>query len=181
VCDATRLRSPQIPGGRSLQPDDDVHNRVPTKALGGCMPFEVLYGAKSDASHLRAFGTPCAIVEPTERSRKLDDRAKMCFFVGYKYATGFGTKRASCRRVQRFRLSFLRMACRRPHSTIHVRSPPTRTSQPYNLHLTIPPSCRRCQLRQVHPRRPYCSRPHWRQCTTMDRQRHLICASQNIY
>ena len=57
------------------------------------MPFEVLYGAKLDVSNLRAFSTPCAIVEPTERLRKLDDRATMCFFLGYKYATGFGTQK----------------------------------------------------------------------------------------
>ena len=101
VCHATRLRSPQIP---CRQNGDDVDNRTPTKALGGRMPFEVLYGAKPDVLHFRAFSTPCAVVEPTERLRKLDDRATMCFFLGYKYATGFGTKKASCRRVQRFRL-----------------------------------------------------------------------------
>ena len=28
------------------------------------------------------------LVEPTERLRKLDDRATMCFFVGYKYEGG---------------------------------------------------------------------------------------------
>ena len=39
-------------------------------------------GAKPDVSHLRA------IVEPTERLRKLDDRAMMCFFVEYKYKEG---------------------------------------------------------------------------------------------
>ena len=48
----------------------------------------ILYGAKPDVSHLRAFGAPCAIVEPKERLRKLDDRATMCFFVGYKYEGG---------------------------------------------------------------------------------------------
>jgi len=50
-----------------------VHNRTPTKALGGRTPFEVLYGAKPDVSHLCAFGAPCAIVEPKERLKKLDD------------------------------------------------------------------------------------------------------------
>ena len=40
--------------------------------------------AKPDVSHLRAFGAPCAIVEPNEKLRKLDDRASMCFFVGYR-------------------------------------------------------------------------------------------------
>ena len=43
---------------------------------------------KPDVSHLRAFGAPCAIVEPKERLRKLDDRASMCFFIGYKYEGG---------------------------------------------------------------------------------------------
>ena len=63
-----------------------VHNRTPTKALGGRTPYEVLYGMKPDVSHLRAFGAPCAIVNPNE----LDDRARarMCFFVGYKYGHG---------------------------------------------------------------------------------------------
>ena len=65
-----------------------VHNRTLMKALGSRMPFEVLYGAKPDVSHLRAFGAPCAIVEPKERLRKLDDRATMCFFVGYNYEGG---------------------------------------------------------------------------------------------
>ena len=65
-----------------------VHNRTPTKALGDRTPFEVRYGAKPDVSHLRAFGAPCATVEPKERLRKLDDRTTMCFFVGYKYAGG---------------------------------------------------------------------------------------------
>jgi len=37
-----------------------------------------------DVSHLRAFGVPCTIVELKEQLRNLDDRATMCFFVGYK-------------------------------------------------------------------------------------------------
>jgi len=43
---------------------------------------------KLDVSHLRAFGAPCAIVEPKERLRKFDDRAIMYFCVGYKYQGG---------------------------------------------------------------------------------------------
>ena len=31
-----------------------VHNRIPTKALGGRTPFEALYGVKPDVSHSRA-------------------------------------------------------------------------------------------------------------------------------
>ena len=129
--------------------------------------LRVLYGAKPDVLHLRAFGTPCAIVEPTERLRKLDNRATMCFFLGYKYATRFGTQKGELSSSSEISSS-LRIACRRPHSTIRVRSPPTRTSQPHNLHLTTPPNHRRCQLRQMHPRRPYCSRPDWRPWTNDD-------------
>ena len=65
-----------------------VHNRTPTKALKGLTPFEVRYEMKPDLAHLRAFGAPCSIVEPLEKLKKLDDRAKMCFFVGYKYGGG---------------------------------------------------------------------------------------------
>jgi len=65
-----------------------LHNRTPTRALGGRTPYEVLYGMKLDVSHLRAFGAPCAIVELKEWLKKLDDRATVCFFVGYKYEGG---------------------------------------------------------------------------------------------
>ena len=37
---------------------------------------------------LHAFGVPCAIVELSEKLRKLDDRARMCVFIGYKYGGG---------------------------------------------------------------------------------------------
>jgi len=56
--------------------------------LGGRTPYEVRYGVKPDVLHLHAFGAPCAIVEPKEWLRKLDDRATMCYFVGHKYDGG---------------------------------------------------------------------------------------------
>jgi len=49
------------------------------RVLGGRTPYEVLCGAKPVA---------CTIVEPKERPRKLDDRATMCSFVGYKHEEG---------------------------------------------------------------------------------------------
>lgn len=61
---------------------------MPTRALGGRTPYEVLYGAKPDVPHLRAFGAPCAIVEPKELLKRLNDRSLMCFFVGSKYGGG---------------------------------------------------------------------------------------------
>jgi len=50
--------------------------------------YEMVYGAKPDVTHLRAFGAPCAIIEVKERLKKLDDLATMCHFVGYKYERG---------------------------------------------------------------------------------------------
>ena len=109
----------------------DLHNRTPTRVLGGRTPYEVLYGVKSDVSHLRTFGAPCAIVEPKEWLKKLDDRATMCFFVGYKYEGGgyrvWDPKRQVV--VELETLFSLRKACRRPPSTTHRFGPSTRMSK----------------------------------------------------
>ena len=43
---------------------------------------------KPDPAHLCAVGAPCSIVEPLKKLKKLDDRARMCFFVSYKYGGG---------------------------------------------------------------------------------------------
>ena len=56
--------------------------------LEGRTPFEAVYGSMPDLSDLRAFGALCASVEPAAKLRKLDDRAGMYFFVGYKYGGG---------------------------------------------------------------------------------------------
>jgi hypothetical protein len=65
-----------------------VHNRTPTKVLGGLTLFEVLYGMKPDVRDLCAFGVLCAVIKPSKKLKKLDDHAMMCFFVGYKYSGG---------------------------------------------------------------------------------------------
>ena len=77
-------------GQRAFSTATYVHNRTPTQALGGRTPYEVLYGVKPDVSHLRTFGTPYAIVELNELLKKLDNRARMCFYVGYKYSGAVG-------------------------------------------------------------------------------------------
>jgi len=48
---------------------------------GGHSPYGV-------ASHLRAFGASCAVVEPMEQLRKLGSRATFFLFVGYEYGAG---------------------------------------------------------------------------------------------
>ena len=60
-----------------------IHNRTPTKALGGCTLYEVLYGVKPDVSPLCAFGMPCTIVKPNKllKLKKLDDRTMMFFLL----------------------------------------------------------------------------------------------------
>ena len=65
-----------------------MHNRTLMKALDGLTPYEVLHGTKPDLADLRAFSTPCAIVEPVAKLKKLDDQVRMCFVVGYKYSGG---------------------------------------------------------------------------------------------
>ena len=57
---------PNFLWAESVSTATDVHNRMPTKGLGGRTPYEVLYGVKLDVSHLRTFGMPCAIVELNE-------------------------------------------------------------------------------------------------------------------
>jgi hypothetical protein len=49
-----------------------VHNRTPTRALGGCPPFEVRCSAMPELAHLHTFRAPCAIVKMPEKSKKLD-------------------------------------------------------------------------------------------------------------
>ena len=112
----------------------------------------------------------------TERMRELDGKRTMCFSMGYKYEGG-GYQVCDPKRRVVVESIYLVFADRRPHSTIRVHSPFTRTSLLYNPHLTTPLNCQRCQLCQRHPRRSYHSRPHQRQRTSMDQRRHLIHAS----
>ena len=69
-----------------------VHNRTPTKALGGRTPYEVL-STMDRNRYLRAFGVPSAIVEPNG----LPLSSRMYFFVGYEYSGVVGPETASCR------------------------------------------------------------------------------------
>ena len=79
----------------------------------------------------------------------------MCFFVGYKYAGGGYRVWVPNRRVvvesRDLDLDFFDDGLPPPTliDSIRVRTPPTRTSRPHNLHLTTPLKQRRCQLRQI--------------------------------
>ena len=58
-----------------------IWDRTPRGALEGRTPYEVVYGVKLDLADLRAFGMSCAIIEPSEKLRKLDDWASLSVFV----------------------------------------------------------------------------------------------------
>ena len=58
-------------------------NRTPTKALGGCTPYEARYGSPLDVADLCAFEALCAMVEVAAKLKKLNDHTSMCFFIGY--------------------------------------------------------------------------------------------------
>jgi hypothetical protein len=60
-----------------------VGNRSPTKALKDCTPYEALYGARPNVSHLRTFGCVAYRHIPGEMRQKLDDTAEVCRFIGY--------------------------------------------------------------------------------------------------
>jgi transposase InsO family protein len=62
-----------------------LRNRTPTKPNDGKTPFELFYGMKPDVGHIRAFGCVAKVVLPSELLGKLDDRAVMCYLLGYKY------------------------------------------------------------------------------------------------
>jgi len=79
---------PQILWAEAFSIVTYLRNRTPTRALDGLTPFELLYSMKPDLVDLRTFGAPCTIAEPSARLKKLDDRAKFCVFVGYKYGGG---------------------------------------------------------------------------------------------
>ena len=53
------------------------------KALDRNAHYEMLYNMKLDLADLHAFSTLCAIVNLSEKMKKIDDRTSMCVFVGY--------------------------------------------------------------------------------------------------
>ena len=60
-------------------------NRSPTLALIDKTPQEVWTGKKSSIEHLKVFGCDDYVHIPKEKRSKLDNKAKKCIFIGYKY------------------------------------------------------------------------------------------------
>ncbi|KAG6511175.1 hypothetical protein ZIOFF_029230 [Zingiber officinale] len=57
-------------------------NRLPTKALGECTPFEAWMGRKPHLAHLRVFGCVAYVKNTTPRLKKLDDRSSPMVYLG---------------------------------------------------------------------------------------------------
>ncbi|KAG6521698.1 hypothetical protein ZIOFF_018823 [Zingiber officinale] len=57
-------------------------NRLPTKALGECTPFEAWMGRKSHLTHLRVFGCVAYVKNTTPHLKKLDDRSSPMVYLG---------------------------------------------------------------------------------------------------
>ena len=60
-----------------------LKNISPTKSLDIKTSFEVFYGYKLEATHLRVFGCKDFAHVPKDESRKLDAKSIKCIFIGY--------------------------------------------------------------------------------------------------
>ena len=58
-------------------------NRLATKAVNDCTPFEMWTGVKPTVKHLRVFGSPCYVHVPSVKRGKLDEKAEQGILVGY--------------------------------------------------------------------------------------------------
>jgi Integrase core domain/gag-polypeptide of LTR copia-type/GAG-pre-integrase domain len=60
-----------------------IANRCPTVAVDDVTPYEAFTGNKPSAEHLRVFGCDAFVHVPSEKRKKLDDKAIKCKMVGY--------------------------------------------------------------------------------------------------
>lgn len=60
-----------------------LHNRSPTKPLGGVTPFEAWTGIKPTVGHLRRFGCVTYAHIPKDERSKLDVKSRRCILLGY--------------------------------------------------------------------------------------------------
>lgn len=69
--------------GMALTAGTFLHNRTPNSNTRSRTPQELFLGSKPQVDHLRIFGSWAFLHVPSERRKKLDDRARKMRFVGY--------------------------------------------------------------------------------------------------
>jgi histone deacetylase 1/2 len=60
-----------------------IINRLPTKILNHCSPFEKAYHQKPNYNFMRVFGCACWPNLRPYNKHKFDYRSKTCIFIGY--------------------------------------------------------------------------------------------------
>ena len=58
-------------------------NRMVSRSLGEITLFELWYGYKPNLEHLRIFGSPCYVLQPEIKRRKLDQKDEVGILIGY--------------------------------------------------------------------------------------------------
>ena len=54
-----------------------------SRSLGEITLFELWYGYKPNLEHLRIFGSPCYVLQPEIKRRKLDQKDEVGILIGY--------------------------------------------------------------------------------------------------
>lgn len=84
------LKEKQVPSyfwGEAVRHSVYVLNRLPTRALSNCTPYEAWSGQRPDVSHIRIFGC-CAFMKVLSvHTKKLDDLSKYVVYLGWEPGT----------------------------------------------------------------------------------------------
>ncbi|KAK1408428.1 hypothetical protein QVD17_40194 [Tagetes erecta] len=81
------MKMPQQLWAEAVRHSVYLLNRMYTKALNNCTPYEALKGRKPNLSHVRVFGCVGHVKTPKERLKKLDDRSTPMVYLGNEPGT----------------------------------------------------------------------------------------------
>lgn len=84
------LKEKQVPSefwGEAVRHSVYILNRLPTRALTNCTPYEAWLGLKPDVSHIKIFGCCAFMKVPSVYTKKLDDRSKYVVHFGREPGT----------------------------------------------------------------------------------------------